>query len=277
MIHETSLRILFLYLYFPGPTDSSQFIDFSADPTLLRDQAIVMALASAILGPLLDNQHSMYGVLTYAHPITITLPRLLTVETTWWTPLLFGLAGIIIGVGTPALDTLASSSTSSEPTTNIIDKDGDKEDRSLLWKGEQGSVHSMEPSWSWVCLGISAFVLQYWLSAILDSSWYSVNVPGTAVPAVDAVLALAALATWGVFDFTLQGFFMAVLTGISGPVVEIGLISQDLYHYTHQQIFDSVPTWIAWTYFAGGPAVGNLGRKTAAILQRKRQEKLLRE
>lgn len=216
-----------------------------------------MALASAVLGPLLDNQHSMYGALSYTHPIRITLPGLL-IETTWWTPLLFGLAGIIIGVGTPALDAFAAAK---------------EEEKLLLHRNisqEGPSTRSMEPSWGWVFLGISAFVVQYWVSAVLDTPLQGVTVPWTAVPAADVVLATGALATWAIFDATPQGFFMAALTGVAGPVVEIGLISQDLYHYAHPQIFDAVPTWIAWTYFAGGPAVGNLGRKTAAILQRKR-------
>ena len=60
---------------------------------------------------------------------------------------------------------------------------------------------------------------------------------------------------------------MAALTAVSGPIIEILLIKQGLYHYAHPVVLDAVPTWIAWTYFAGGPAVGNLGRKTAEILQ----------
>ena len=66
-----------------------------------------MGSASAVLGPLLDNQHSAHGVLKYTHSSRLVLP-FLVVETTWWTPLLFGVAGIIIGVGTPLLDELAA-------------------------------------------------------------------------------------------------------------------------------------------------------------------------
>jgi hypothetical protein len=118
-----------------------------------------------------------------------------------------------------------------------------------------------------VFLGIALFVLQYWLSAVLESPLLDVTLPGTSLPAEDVILATTALASFLIFDRTPQGFFMAALTAVSGPVVEIVLINYlDLYHYAHPVVFDAVPTWIAATYFAGGPAVGNFGRKTAQIL-----------
>lgn len=206
-----------------------------------------MAGASAILGPLLDNQHSLHGVLAYTHPIRIDLPVLL-VETTWWTPLLFALAGVIIGAGTPALDELLSSSKPDETKDNRID-----------------------PSWTVVLIGITAFVLQYWASAELDAPLLGQTLGATPVPAIDAVLGVAAVATWAVLDATPQGLFMSGLTAVAGPTVEMILISQGLYHYAHPQFLGLVPTWIAWTYFAGGPAVGNLGRKVVAELKRRGQ------
>jgi hypothetical protein len=198
-----------------------------------------MFTASAILGPLLDNQHSQFNVLEYTHPLQFSLfpGGLVDVETTWWTPLLFGVAGVIIGVGLYSMDEYF----------NNQDDDNSKESRSL--------------SWRWVFLGIAVFVLQYWLSAILESPL--LGIPG----AEDGILAAAALASFFIFDKTPQGFFISALTAVSGPVIEILLIKQGLYHYTHPVVFDAVPTWIVWTYFAGGPAVGNLGRKTAQILR----------
>jgi hypothetical protein len=206
-----------------------------------------MAGASAILGPLLDNQHSLHGVLAYTHPIEIALPGLL-VETTWWTPLLFAVAGAIIGVGTPLLDELLSSSNSPETKENEID-----------------------PSWAVVLIGITAFVLQYWASAELDAPLLGQTLGGTSVPTIDAALGVAAVATWAALDGTPQGLFMAGLTAVAGPTMEMVLISQGLYNYSHPQFLELVPTWIAWTYFAGGPAVGNLGRKVAAEFKKRRQ------
>ena len=62
------------------------------------------------------------------------------------------------------------------------------------------------------------------------------------------------------------GLFMALLTAVSGPVIEIVLINQNLYHYTHP-VWLGIPSWIPWVYFCGSPAVGNLGRKIRAELQ----------
>ena len=65
---------------------------------------------------------------------------------------------------------------------------------------------------------------------------------------------------------TPAGLFMASLTALAGPVVEILLIQQlHLYHYNHAGPI-GVPNWIAWVYFCGSPAVGNLGRKVRAEL-----------
>jgi len=63
------------------------------------------------------------------------------------------------------------------------------------------------------------------------------------------------------FDRSPQGFFLAALTALAGPVIEILLIKQfGLYHYNHTGPL-GIPTWIPWVYFCGVPAVGNLGRK----------------
>ena len=62
------------------------------------------------------------------------------------------------------------------------------------------------------------------------------------------------------------GLFMASLTAVAGPAVEVFLISRfGLYHYTHPALW-GIPTWIPWVYFCGSPAVGNLGRKIKADL-----------
>lgn len=43
-----------------------------------------MAAAGALLGPNLDNYHSAFGVLTYKHPIELTVAGHLIVTTDWW-------------------------------------------------------------------------------------------------------------------------------------------------------------------------------------------------
>ncbi|KAG7670013.1 hypothetical protein KSW81_008153 [Nannochloris sp. 'desiccata'] len=197
--------------------------------------------------------HSQFNVLQYTYPVGFSLlpGGLVDVETTWWTPLLFGVAGVIIGVGLNSLDSYFDLERKFDDNAHAVGGDGG------------GGL-----SWSWVILGISAFVLQYWLSAVLESPLLGVNFPGTSLPAEDVILAIAAVGSFFIFDMTPQGFFIAALTAVSGPAVELLLISQGLYHYAHPVLFNAVPTWILWTYFAGGPAVGNLGRKTAQILMK---------
>jgi Insulin-induced protein (INSIG) len=196
-----------------------------------------MFTSSAILGPLLDNQHSQYNVLAYTDPIKFSLlpGGLVDVETTWWTPLLFGVAGVIIGVGLYSLD---SYFISENKANNFKINFKNKKDVAADSDGHL--------SWSWVSLGIAIFVLQYWLSAILESPLLGVNLPGTNLPAEDVILATAALSSFFIFDKTPQGFFIAALTAVSGPVIEIVLIKfLGLYTYAHPVVSDAVPTWIA--------------------------------
>jgi hypothetical protein len=69
---------------------------------------------------------------------------------------------------------------------------------------------------------------------------------------------------------------MSALTALGGPALEVFLINVlGLYSYSHPVLLGAVPTWIAWVYFAGGPAVGLLGRRVRASLagqQKAREE-----
>lgn len=146
---------------------------------------------------------------------------------------------------------------------------------------------------------------QYAASGTLEGPLLGRTLPG-GIPALDALLLVTAAAHWAAFDGTRQGLFMAGLTAVAGPAVEITLISLGLYSYAHPA-FLGVPTWIPWVcaqmgmectlralrllamvlpcvtplplqplplqvYFCGGPAVGCLGRKvSSALLARRRQ------
>jgi hypothetical protein len=204
-----------------------------------------MAASSAVLGPLLDGMHSAHGVLRYAQPISLTVrppngteDTLVLLTTTWWTPVLFAVAGVILGISHPVLD-------------------------SIFY--EDVPQGGRDPSWTFVLLGISAFALQYWISAVLEAPLLGQSIGS--FPVLDVVLCSTAFAHWVTFDRTRQGAMMAALTALAGPVVESTLISFGLYHYAHPQLFyDAIPSWIGWVYACGGPAVGNLGRKVAATL-----------
>lgn len=202
----------------------------------LAERSIAVGLASAVLGPICDNFHSQHDVLKYHNPLHICIPPILALETTWWTPVLFAIAGIILGLGYPFLD-------------GVLPQFRPRGGRN--------------PLWIFVLANISVFVMLYWASAVLERPLLGL-VAFDGLPAMDLTLGCAALVSWAVFDATPQGFLMASLTAVCGPLVEIVLINGGkLYHYTHPDVLGAVPSWIAWVYFAGGPAVGNLGRKVA--------------
>jgi hypothetical protein len=77
---------------------------------ILPRQAVAMFAAGAVLGPFCDGLHSQNNVLHYAAPsieLSITYEDLhWSFESCWWVPMLFGLAGCILGVGVPVLDSL---------------------------------------------------------------------------------------------------------------------------------------------------------------------------
>ncbi|KAK9809857.1 hypothetical protein WJX72_000432 [[Myrmecia] bisecta] len=224
-----------------GPGDQRQA---SGQAELLWKQCTAMFAAGAALGPLCDGQHSSHDVLHYERPVMLQIePVNLHLETCWWVPLLFGCAGVILGIGHPLLDDLLA------PTP---DKAGTP-------------AGGRAPGWGFVYLGIALFVMQYAASGALEQPLLHTRLLG--LPAIDLLLAATAVAHWWSFDRTRQGFFWAVLTAAAGPAVEIFLINAlHLYHYSHPQLL-GIPTWIPWVYFCGAPAVGGLGRRVRRLLE----------
>lgn len=161
-----------------------------------------------------------------------------------WVPVLFAVAGVILGVSHPLLD---------------------------AWQLRRGGAQprgGVAPSWPFVLAAVALFVLQYGASGALEQPLLGQTLPG-GVPALDAVLLAAGIGLWWGFDATPQGLAMACLTAAAGPAVEVGLIQGlHLYSYTHPAVA-GVPTWIPWVYFAGGPAVGSLGRRVSASLMKR--------
>jgi len=188
-----------------------------------------------------------------------------------WVPLLFGVAGLILGVSVPVLDELAAPKVDQQQQQQQQVGQGP-----LVGQGSPGTrplpsskssaagswpMGIQAASWSWVMLCISLFVTQYWLSGVLERPLLDKTLVSGSVPALDAVLCCYALLHWAVFDSSVQGFAMSALTAVCGPAIEVVLINAGgLYHYTHPVWWQAVPTWIPWVYFCGGPAVGNLGR-----------------
>jgi Insulin-induced protein (INSIG) len=227
---------------------------------VLPRQTLALGAAGATLGPLCDGLHSSHGVLHYSHPdVALSLhagPLEWSLETCRWVPLLFGLAGIILGVGVPLLDRVSAAGSARVGVGRH--------------QVQQQLSLSPPPSWTAVLACISAFVLQYAASAVLEPQLHGVPVLHGApeLRVLDALLAACAATHWAAFDGTAVGLGMAALTAVSGPAVEVVLINAGhLYSYSHPDVL-GIPSWIAWTYCAGGPAVGNLGRTVWAHLER---------
>jgi hypothetical protein len=193
----------------------------------IRNLSGLMFGAGAALGPNLDNYHSQFGVLRYAHP-AVRVPGF---ETDWWVPPLFGVAAVLIGL--------------------------------LVVAGDEAFATrkpGRAPSGPAMLAGIGYFCAQYWLSGLLsggagyhwDTSTAAVHLP---------LLATAALG-FALFDGTAVGAAVAAATALGGPLIEVALVrSADTYAYVDADVA-GVASWIPWVYAAGGPAVGNLARWT---------------
>ena len=183
--------------------------------------------AGACLGPCLDNYHSAFGVLRYAHPAVATA----WLTTDAWVPPLFGLAGVLIG-GLYVGGDLALGAARAPPA-------GDR-----------------------VLLAIAFFTFQYWFSGLLAGPGGYAIAPSSA--SVHAPLALFALCGFAAFDGTRVGFAVSALTALGGPVIELAITGlTDLYAYSATDIAGlggAIPSWIPSVYFLGGPAVGGLAR-----------------
>ena len=218
---------------------------FTENPSRAVSFSLIMILCGAALGPFLDSFHSAFGVLQYDDPITAALwgtvsnPALITA---WWVPVLFGVAGWLIGWLYIFWDA-------------ILQTDGDNS--KLQPQNQSASQGITDPSPPKVLFGISIYTFQYWLSGVL-----------VATEAFDRtsilnLMSLYAAVLFVVLDGSLAGFIVSATTALGGPVIEVGLLSMARsglmpggYHYTDLGETGFFPLWIIPVYFLGGPAVG---------------------
>ena len=122
-----------------------------------------------------------------------------------WVPFLFGVAGVILGLGHSTLDAVQAARKVGQSTA-----------KTLLCKAHanpilnprvplqpSGPLHSTNPSWAVVSVGIAAFVLQYAASGALEEPLLHGQIAG--LPALDVLLSSIAILHWYMFDRTSQG------------------------------------------------------------------------
>jgi hypothetical protein len=201
---------------------SSMFRSFPA-------RALLLFVASAILGPLGDLCHVLSGTDAYS-PGGALLPLL---PMPVWVPPLMGSGGMIIGLTHPLADRLLAGMTGAKvPARPGIE------------------------SWARIGWGLLAFLMIY-----CSSGFLSLPTGGTR----DLLLGAAALSLWWEMDRTWQGLVYGALTGALGSLAEMNLVTTGKFLYLPGSAnFFGVPSWLPWLYFSCSVAVGNLGRMLVA-------------
>lgn len=74
------------------------------------------------------------------------------------------------------------------------------------------------------------------------------------------ILGFIAFTTWCLFDRTLYGLILAIITAFFGCLVEILIIRTGHFYYNIHDVF-RIPYWLPFLYMTASVAVGNLGRK----------------
>lgn len=189
---------------------------------------LLTALLSTVYGPLLDAFHTTYGTLQYYKVNwNVHVGFQTAVGFTWWTPILFGVAGSML-----ARLGLQSRQTPFRPELVVR-----------------------------TAAGVALFTFQYWLSAYLDGSGHL----GTAMIAL-VLSSLLPVQCWVLGSSTAAEFGVMISTAMLGPFVELWLIDGlHLYHYAHPEVWCHIPLWIGAIYACGSLAVQQLARCIFAI------------
>jgi hypothetical protein len=176
---------------------------------VIGQQVLAMLGAGAVLGPLLDHQHSRFDVLHYTHPLLLRLPDAVRaaadmalppplrgaaealawresagLETAAWVPPLFACAAVVIGLGHTLGDDVmaaraaraAAEEVEAEREPRDDDAPEDSADVAPPAPGESRLLAvprtGFDPSWRAVSAAVSAFALQYYLSGASYSRSY---------------------------------------------------------------------------------------------------------
>jgi hypothetical protein len=109
------------------------------------------------------------------------------------------------------------------------------------------------PGWK-VALGLGLFIIAYWLT-VAPWPWLVRSV----------ILASLFAAGWWICDRTLLGVFIAGVTAIIGPTVEILLVHAGAFVH-HEALVFGIPGWLPFLYLTSSVGLGALGRWLAAPL-----------
>lgn len=185
-------------------------------------KALLLFLAGAIFGTLGDVFHVLSGTLDYYRPSGLMI--LPPVGQPFWVPLLFGAAGLGIGMSHSSLDPYFGTQPQRPGLKNL----------------------------TWVLLGTVALLATWAASGFL---------PWATGGAKDAFMAAVAVGTWLILDRSWQGLALGIATALIGTAVEITLVrSGQFYYLPHAANSMGVPSWLPWLYLCASVSVGNLGR-----------------
>lgn len=182
----------------------------------LRAALLLFALG-ATLGTALDAVHVHTATTRYADPLVY--------EMAWFVPLLFGAAGVAVGLGRPVFERLLRRDAPAPAT----------------------------PATPALLGALTLFIAAYVLSGVLPAS------NSTKCAALGA-LAAASLA---LFDRTWLGLALAGTTAATGSAIEALQIQAGIFRYLDPDRW-GVPCWLPCLYACAQVAIGNLGRRLVA-------------
>ena len=155
---------------------------------MIRTAAILTALGATV-GSALDALHTYSGTTTYPKPVAF--------KAAWWTPGIFGLAGLSTGLAIPLAERALGRSITSEVTAR----------RALL--------------------GFAGFAGLYAITGFLPASNFTKTcVVGAGVLALGATLAPSR-----------EAALISLATAIVGPAVEITLVSRGAFTHNQPDAF----------------------------------------
>jgi hypothetical protein len=150
-----------------------------------RSRAVLLVFVfSAVAGSLLDALHTHSGTTVYERVWFFSMSA--------WTPLIFGVAGLLVGLSYPVAERLT------------------------------GKRPGKELTWAQAWVGFALFAGLYAVSAYLPAS--------NGVKLVVLVVGAAALFLW--LAGTRTALVLAAVAAIVGPLAEAGLVSTGFFRYT---------------------------------------------